>query len=152
MIALLQRVTSASVTVEEALIAAIDAGLLLFIAVERDDREQQADRLLQRLLHYRVFPDQEGRMNRSVRDVGGALLLVPQFTLAADTRKGSRPGFSPAASAAEGARLFDYLVACARQQLPTEVQTGRFGADMKVALINDGPVTFSLRAAPGCPD
>jgi len=148
MIALLQRVTKASVTVEEARIAAIGAGLLLFIAVERNDREQQADRLLQRVLHYRVFPDQEGRMNRSVLDVGGALLLVPQFTLAADTRKGTRPGFSTAAAHVDGARLFDYLVGRARQQLPTTVQWGRFGADMQVALINNGPVTFSLRVPP----
>jgi len=151
MIALLQRVTTASVIVAGVLIAEIGAGLLLFIAVEDGDSEQQVDRLLRRLLHYRVFPDEGGRMNRSVLDIGGELLLVPQFTLAADTRKGSRPGFSAAAPAVEGARLFDYLVACARQQLSAAVQAGRFGADMQVALINDGPVTFFLRSAPARP-
>jgi len=151
MIALLQRVTTASVTVDGVLIAEIGAGLLLFIAVECGDREQQAARLLHRLLHYRVFPDEEGRMNRSVLDAGGELLLVPQFTLAADTRTGTRPGFSTAASPEDAARLFGYLVDRARRQLPAEVQWGRFGADMQVSLINDGPVTFSLRAEPAQP-
>jgi D-tyrosyl-tRNA(Tyr) deacylase len=145
MIALLQRVTAAQVTTAGAIIATIDQGLLVFVAVEPDDGEPQAERLLQRLLGYRVFADAEGRMNRSVTDVGGGLLLVPQFTLAADTSKGTRPGFSTAAPPERGARLFDYLVGRARQAY-TRVASGHFGADMLVTLTNDGPVTFWLRA------
>jgi len=120
---------------------------MVLIGVERGDAEAQADRLLERLLTYRVFQDDQGRMNRSLRDTAGGLLLVPQFTLAADTRTGTRPGFSPAAEPAEGRRLFDYLVARARLT-HSVVQTGRFGANMQVWLTNDGPVTFWLRTEP----
>jgi D-tyrosyl-tRNA(Tyr) deacylase len=147
MIGLLQRVSRADVSVAGEVVGKIGRGLLVLVAVERGDREEQADRLLERLLTYRVFPDDEGRMNRSVQDVGGGLLLVSQFTLAADTRKGTRPGFTPAAAPEEGQRLFDYLVSRARNAHPV-VQTGVFGADMAVSLINDGPVTFWLRVDP----
>jgi D-tyrosyl-tRNA(Tyr) deacylase len=147
MIGLLQRVSRADVSVAGEVVGRIERGLLVLVAVERGDREEQADRLLERLLTYRVFPDDEGRMNRSVQDVGGGLLLVSQFTLAADTRKGTRPGFTPAAAPEEGQRLFDYLVSRARIAHPV-VQTGVFGADMAVSLINDGPVTFWLRVEP----
>ena len=144
MIGLLQRVSHAEVRVETKIVGAIQAGLMVLVGVERGDSEQQADRLLERLLTYRVFPDDEGRMNRSLQDVGGGLLLVSQFTLAADTRKGTRPGFSPAAEPPEGKRLFDYLVRRAREQHGV-VETGEFGAHMQVTLTNDGPVTFWLQ-------
>lgn len=147
MIGLLQRVTSAAVRVDGQQIGQIDRGLLVLIGVERGDSEAQADRLLERLLTYRVFPDDAGRMNRSLVDIRGGLLLVPQFTLAADTRKGTRPGFSPAAQPQEGQRLFDYLAARARQA-HCVVQAGVFGANMQVSLTNDGPVTFWLRVDP----
>lgn len=147
MIALLQRVRSASVDVAGRCCAKIGPGLLVFIAVERGDREPQAARLLERILGYRVFVDEVGHMNLSLREVGGELLLVPQFTLAADTRKGTRPSFSPAAPPAQGGRLFEYLCTLAREQ-PLHVETGRFGADMQVTLVNDGPVTLSLRVPP----
>lgn len=143
MIGLLQRVSQASVTVDNQVIGRIQRGLLVLIGVQRGDTEAQADRLLERLLTYRVFADGEGRMNRSVQDVGGELLLVSQFTLAADTSKGTRPGFSPAAEPADGRRLFDYIVRRARER-HSAVQTGEFGADMQVSSINDGPVTFWL--------
>ena len=147
MIALLQRVAMAEVRVAEEVIGAIGAGLAVFIAVERGDLEAQADRLLERIIGYRIFPDAEGRMNLSLREHGGGLLLVSQFTLAADTGKGNRPSFTPAAAPGEGERLFEYLVERARGSSVT-VATGRFGADMQVALVNDGPVTFSLRVPP----
>lgn len=147
MIGLLQRVAAAHVEVGGDRVGEIGPGLLVLVGVERGDTEIQADRLLERLLGYRVFADPEGKMNLSVRDVSGGLLLVPQFTLAADTRKGMRPSFTPAASPAEGERLFAYLVEQARQQ-HTPVATGRFGAHMQVSLTNDGPVTFWLRAVP----
>lgn len=150
MIALLQRVSSASVVVEGALVGAIDAGLMVLLCAERDDSEREADALLAKLLGYRVFSDEAGKMNRSVADVGGGLLLVPQFTLAADTRSGTRPSFTPAAPPAEGRRLFDHVVAAARQRHPL-VATGVFGADMKVSLTNDGPVTFWLQVKPPQP-
>lgn len=143
--ALIQRVRQASVTVDGRETGAIDHGLLAFIGVERGDDEVQAERLLHKLLHYRVFSDPEGRMNRNLQQAEGGLLLVSQFTLAADTRKGMRPGFSSAAPPAEGQRLFDHLVARARAAWPG-VATGEFGADMRVALINDGPVTFLLES------
>lgn len=145
MIGLLQRVTAAEVKVDGAVIGSIERGLLVLIGVERADNEAQADRLLERLLSYRVFADADGKMNLSLVDVAGGLLLVPQFTLAADTQKGTRPGFSPAAESQEGRRLFDYLVQRARQA-HCVVQTGKFGANMQVSLTNDGPVTFWLRA------
>lgn len=147
---MLQRVTSASVTVEARTTAAIERGLLVFVGVERDDDEARAERLLERVLGYRVFPDGEGRMNRSLVDVHGGLLLVPQFTLAADTRKGMRPSFSSAAAPEHGERLFDHLVARAGAA-HARVEAGHFGADMQVALVNDGPVTFILRTAAGAP-
>lgn len=147
MIALLQRVTQAQVLVDGAVIARIGPGLLVFIGIEHADAEAAADRLLQRLLGYRVFADAQGKMNHSLRDVEGGLLLVPQFTLAADTQKGMRPSFTPAAAPEQGSQLFDYLL-CKARAAYGEVASGRFGADMQVALVNDGPVTFSLQVAP----
>jgi D-tyrosyl-tRNA(Tyr) deacylase len=144
MIALIQRVSSASVAVAGERIGAIGPGLLALVAVRPADDETAADRLLARLLGYRVFGDAEGRMNLSLADTGGGLLLVPQFTLAADTRKGTRPGFSTAAPPEQARRLFDVLCQRARTAHP-DVATGRFGADMQVALVNDGPVTFWLQ-------
>lgn len=141
MIGLLQRVSGARVEVAGLTVAAIGRGLLVLVGVQRGDDAARAERLLERLLGYRVFPDQAGRMNLCLRDIGGGLLLVPQFTLAADTRKGTRASFTPAAPPELGAKLFDHLVARARAAHPL-VETGRFGADMQVGLVNDGPVTF----------
>lgn len=148
MIGLLQRVSSAQVVVDGAVAAEIERGLVVFVGVEAGDGEGEAERLLERLLGYRVFPDEDGRMNRSLREIRGGLLLVPQFTLAADTRKGARPSFSSAAPPETGRTLFEYLVEQARATYPA-VQSGRFGADMKVTLTNDGPVTFWLQVPPG---
>jgi D-tyrosyl-tRNA(Tyr) deacylase len=147
MIGLLQRVSRANVRVDGAVIGAIEQGLLVLIGIERGDGPAQAGRLLERLLGYRVFPDAEDKMNLSLRDIGGGLLLVPQFTLPADTRKGMRPSFTPAAPPAEGKALFDYLLTQARQT-HGKVACGRFGANMQVELVNDGPVTFWLHVAP----
>lgn len=144
MIALIQRVTSASVTVEDRCVAEINQGILALIGVEKEDTTDQADRLLQRMLGYRIFADADDKMNLSILDIAGGLLLVPQFTLAADTKKGMRPGFSTGASPQDGERLFKYLSDVA-QQTYKKTQTGIFGADMKVALVNDGPVTFWLQ-------
>jgi D-tyrosyl-tRNA(Tyr) deacylase len=146
-IGLLQRVSVAQVVVEGEAVAAICRGLLVLVGVERGDGRPQADRLLERLLGYRVFADSDGKMNLNVRDIDGGLLLVPQFTLAADTYKGMRPSFTPAAPPEQGQALFDYLVRQA-QGAYQHVGAGRFGADMQVSLTNDGPVTFWLRAAP----
>jgi len=143
MIALIQRVTEARVVVAGEVVGAVGRGLLAFVAVEPGDTTARAERLLERVLGYRVFPDAEGRMNLSLPDIGGGLLLVSQFTLAADTRKGMRPSFSSAAPPEEGRRLFDHLVERARA-VHAPVAAGRFGADMQVALVNDGPVTFLL--------
>ena len=143
MIALLQRVKSARVTVEEQSIGEIGRGLLVFVGVQKGDTEQRASRLLERVLGYRVFPDQDDRMNLSVTDIRGGLLLVSQFTLAADTSKGMRPGFSTAAPPEEGERLYDYFVQLAANKHAV-VESGAFGADMQVALVNDGPVTIWL--------
>lgn len=144
MIGLLQRVSEASVAVGGCTIAAIGPGLLVLVGVERGDGPQTAERLAERLLAYRVFPDAQGRMNLSVREAGGALLLVPQFTLAADTAKGNRPGFSRAADPELGQRLFGALArACEAGGVVPAL--GRFGAHMQVSLVNDGPVTLSLR-------
>jgi D-aminoacyl-tRNA deacylase len=151
MIGLLQRVSTARVVVDGATVGEIGHGMLVLAAVERGDSEREADRLLERLLSYRVFSDADRRMNLSLRDIRGGLLLVPQFTLAADTRKGTRPGFSTAAVPAEGRRLFDYLYAQARIA-HASVASGVFGADMQVSLTNDGPVTFWLQAAPSDPN
>jgi D-tyrosyl-tRNA(Tyr) deacylase len=145
MIGLLQRVGEASVTVDGERIAAIGRGLLVLVGVEREDTETDAHRLAERLLTYRVFPDDEGRMNRSLLDTAGELLLVPQFTLAADTRKGTRASFTRAAAPESGRRLYEVLLAACRERLP-QTQSGVFGAHMQVALVNDGPVTFRLES------
>ncbi|MFJ7568167.1 D-aminoacyl-tRNA deacylase [Herminiimonas sp. NPDC097707] len=147
MIALLQRVTCASVVVNDATIGAIDAGLMVLLCAERGDTQKEADALLGKLLAYRVFADDAGKMNRSVMDVAGGLLLVPQFTLAADTCSGTRPSFTPAAAPELARKLFDYFVAQAAQR-HAQVATGEFGADMQVSLTNDGPVTFWLQVKP----
>lgn len=152
MIALLQRVSQASVHVNEnpsapTLTGSIGAGIMALVAVEKGDTEAQADRLLQRIIAYRIFEDAQGRMNLDLRQAGGQLLLVSQFTLAADTNKGNRPSFTRAAEPQEGRRLFDYLLEAARRELG-DVPTGRFGAHMQVSLVNDGPVTFRLRVPP----
>lgn len=144
MIALLQRVSQASVTVDDACIARIEKGLLVLLCAEKDDTEAEADALLTKLLAYRVFADEAGKMNLNLAQVQGALLLVPQFTLAADTRSGTRPSFTPAAPPERAKTLFDYVVSRA-QALHTFVETGRFGADMQVSLVNNGPVTFWLQ-------
>ncbi|KJV35276.1 D-aminoacyl-tRNA deacylase [Luteibacter yeojuensis] len=144
MISLLQRVESARVDVDGETVGAIGAGLLALVAVEPGDGDAQCRRMLERLLGYRVFSDAEGKMNLGLAETGGGLLLVSQFTLAADTRKGMRPSFTTAAAPDEARRWFDHLVALARDAHPPGVETGRFGAHMKVHLINDGPVTFRL--------
>lgn len=148
MIALLQRVSMAQVVIDDATVGAIERGLLVLLGVEVGDTTVEADRLLERLLNYRVFSDDAGKMNLSLRDISGGLLLVPQFTLAADTRKGLRPGFSTAAPPEQGRLLFDHVVMQA-QRAHARVATGRFGADMQVTLTNDGPVTFWLQLRPG---
>ena len=147
MIALLQRVSEAAVHVNGKLTGETGKGILALVGVERGDSEKQADRLLQRILAYRIFPDGAGRMNLNVRQAGGGLLLVPQFTLAADTNSGNRPSFTPAAESAEGRRLFDYLAQQANGEMDG-VANGIFGADMQVSLVNDWPVTFWLQVPP----
>jgi D-aminoacyl-tRNA deacylase len=144
-IALIQRVTEARVEVDGKDIGAIGRGILALVGVERGDTEAQAERLVERVLGYRIFPDGEGKMNLSLLDLKGDLLAVPQFTLAADTKKGTRPGFSTAATPEDGKRLFGFF--CERAVQKTNVRTGRFGADMKVSLVNDGPVTFWLQTS-----
>jgi D-tyrosyl-tRNA(Tyr) deacylase len=146
MIALIQRVTSASVRIEDQIVGSIEAGLLALVAVQPDDGEAQTRRMLERLLGYRVFADDAGRMNRSLAETGGGLLLVSQFTLAADTRSGMRPSFTRAAPPEHARRWFDHLLELARAAHP-RVETGRFGAHMVVQLVNDGPVTFWLDTA-----
>jgi D-tyrosyl-tRNA(Tyr) deacylase len=143
MIGLLQRVSSASVAVNGSIIGQIGRGLLVLVAVHRDDDERDIGRLAERILTYRVFADADGRMNRSVQDVSGGLLLVPQFTLTADTRKGTRASFTKGAEPTKAASYFDGLVTICRESLKT-VETGQFAADMQVSLTNDGPVTFWL--------
>jgi D-tyrosyl-tRNA(Tyr) deacylase len=147
MIALIQRVSQARVRVAGEVVGEIGTGLLALVCAERDDGEREADALLAKLLAYRVFPDEAGRMNRSLREVGGGLLVVSQFTLAADTNTGTRPSFTPAAPPELGQRLYDRFVAAARREHPV-VATGTFGAMMQVELINDGPVTFWLQVGP----
>ena len=144
MIGLLQRVSRASVSVEGKCVGQINTGLMVLIGVEKNDGREQAERLVKKLLGYRVFPDDEGKMNLSVLDIAGEVLLVPQFTLVADTDKGMRPSFSSAAPPEQGADLFAAVVDIMSQHLP-QVQTGQFGADMAVELVNDGPVTFWLQ-------
>ena len=147
MISVLQRVREARVEVAGTVVGAIGPGLLVLVCAERGDSEAQAQRLLAKVLKLRIFSDAAGKMNRSVQDVGGGLLLVSQFTLAADTTGGNRPSFTQAAAPDEGRRLYDYLVAQARAAHPV-VATGQFAADMQVHLVNDGPVTIPLRMAP----
>ena len=146
MITILQRVREARVEVAGAAGGEIGPGLLALVCAEQGDGEAEAGKLLAKVLKLRIFADEAGKMNRSLTDTGGGLLLVSQFTLAADTRSGMRPGFSTAAAPAEAERIFGELVAACRQQLPTGVETGRFGAHMLVSLANDGPVTFLLQA------
>jgi D-tyrosyl-tRNA(Tyr) deacylase len=141
-IALVQRVSEAGVSVDGKTIASISRGILALVGVERGDTEAQADRLAEKISAFRIFPDEAGKMNRSLTEIGGALLVVPQFTLVADTKSGTRPSFSSGASPAEGERLFNYFAN------KTRAATGRFGADMKVSLVNDGPVTFWLQVSP----
>ena len=147
--ALIQRVTRAEVVVEEESVGAIEGGLLVLVGVEKGDDEARADKLLHKMLHYRVFADENDKMNLNVQQAGGSLLLVSQFTLAADTGSGMRPSFSSAAPPAEGERLFTYLVDKARErgrELGVGIETGRFGANMQVSLLNDGPVTFLIES------
>jgi D-tyrosyl-tRNA(Tyr) deacylase len=146
-IALIQRVTRAEVTVSSESVGKIGRGILALVAVERGDTEAQADRLAERILGYRIFGDAEDKMNLNVMDVGGGVLLVSQFTLAADTRKGMRPSFTPAADPETGKRLFDYFVEKVRAR-HSPVETGRFGTNMQIELVNDGPVTFILSVPP----
>ena len=143
MIGLIQRVQEAAVQIEGETVASIGSGLLVLVGFRQGDREDRIERFAERLLNYRVFPDDQGRMNRALREINGGLLLVPQFTLAADTNSGNRPSFTPAAAPADGEALFNSLVAHVREVWP-ETGVGRFGADMQVSLINDGPVTFWL--------
>jgi D-tyrosyl-tRNA(Tyr) deacylase len=143
--ALIQRVKNASVTVNGKTIASIEQGLLVLLGVGHEDDKAKADKLLKKLLSYRIFADSDDKMNLSVSDIGGELLIVSQFTLMADTQKGTRPGFSSAAKPALAEQLYDYFVEQAKKQHPAEkIATGQFAADMKVALVNDGPVTFML--------
>jgi D-tyrosyl-tRNA(Tyr) deacylase len=146
MITIIQRVATAHVSVDGQTLGAIERGIMALVAVEPDDDEQSAARLLERILNYRIFPDAGGRMNLALKDVAGGLLLIPQFTLAADTCKGNRPSFSGAAAPEHGKRLFGYLAERAKSVYP-RVECGRFGADMQVFLVNDGPVTFILRTS-----
>ena len=147
MIALVQRVAEASVAVGGETVGAIGTGLLALLGVERGDSEAEAARLAERVLGYRIFPDSDGKMNRSLADIQGELLVVPQFTLVADTKSGARRSFSRGASPAEGERLYLVFVEEAKKR-KARVATGRFGAHMKVSLVNDGPVTFWLQVAP----
>ncbi len=146
MITIIQRVASAKVTVNSQEIGKIDTGIMALVAVEKEDSQKDAQRLLERILNYRIFADSDGRMNLSLRDINGGLLLIPQFTLAADTQKGNRPSFTSAASPEHGKGLFGYLQELAKQTYPN-VGFGQFGADMQVSLVNNGPVTFMLRTS-----
>ncbi len=144
MITIIQRVTTAKVTVNQQIIGQIETGIMALVAVEKNDTEKEAERLLERILNYRIFADEADRMNLSVKSIGGGLLLVPQFTLAADTQKGNRPSFITAAPPEKAQQLFQYLQGFALKSY-TQVQFGQFGADMQVSLINNGPVTFTLK-------
>ena len=145
MLILIQRVTQAHVSVDDEVVGAIGPGLLAFVGIEPGDGDREIERMSERLLGYRVFSDDEGRMNRSVWDIGGEVLLVSQFTLAADTSSGMRPSFTSAAAPDEARAIFEQLVGKVRQKHPERVETGRFGAHMIISLVNDGPVTFLLR-------
>jgi D-tyrosyl-tRNA(Tyr) deacylase len=144
MIGLIQRVRSAQVDVDQQTIGKIDQGILLLLGVQREDTNQLADKLLHKVINYRIFEDDGGKMNRSLLDIQGELLIVSQFTLPADTRKGMRPSFTPAAPPAIGLALYEYFIEQAGLAIESSVQTGEFGADMQVSLVNDGPVTFWL--------
>ena len=144
MIGLIQRVTSASVEIDSITIGEINNGILLFLGVEKEDTTQQVEKLLHKVINYRIFEDDAGKMNLSLLDIAGELLIVPQFTLVADTKKGLRPSFSSAAPPAHGKQLYDEFVSLAKQKLNT-VETGEFGADMQVSLVNSGPITFILQ-------
>jgi len=144
MISIIQRVTQAQVSIENQLVAKIDRGIMALVAIEKLDSEKSAQRLFERIVSYRIFPDAEQRMNLSLQSIQGGLLLVPQFTLAADTNSGTRPSFSPSASPEKGEQLFNYFVSYAQGNYPY-IETGQFGADMQVSLTNDGPVTFTLK-------
>ncbi|MEY3288573.1 MAG: hypothetical protein RLZZ419_815 [Pseudomonadota bacterium] len=148
MISIIQRVTTAKVTVNNQDLGQIATGIMALVAVEKEDSQKDAERLLERILNYRIFADDNDRMNLSLIDINGGLLLIPQFTLAADTQKGNRPGFTSAASPEKGRQLFGYLQELATITYPN-VQFGQFGADMQVSLINNGPVTFTLRTSTG---
>ena len=145
MLGLIQRVSSASVTVDDAEIAKIDQGIALLLGIQKNDNEDDVEKLLIKVLKYRIFADLDGKMNQSLTDIGGELLIVSQFTLAADTRKGLRPGFSSAAPPDQAESLYDYFLSLAKDTHPI-VQHGRFGADMRVTLTNNGPVTFMLQS------
>jgi D-aminoacyl-tRNA deacylase len=144
MLTVIQRVTTAKVTANQCIVGEINAGIMALVAVEKHDTEKTAQRLLERILNYRIFPDENDRMNLSLIDIQGGLLLVPQFTLAANTERGNRPSFASAAAPEKGLQLFGYLQTLATESYPL-VQFGEFGADMQVSLVNDGPVTFTLR-------
>ncbi|WP_428354351.1 D-aminoacyl-tRNA deacylase [Methyloprofundus sp.] len=144
MITIIQRVTQAQVSIENQLVGKIETGILALVAIEKADSEKSAQRLFERVMNYRIFPDSEQRMNLSLQSIQGGLLLVPQFTLAADTNSGNRPSFTPAATREKGEQLFNYLVSYALEHYP-ETQIGQFGANMQVSLTNDGPVTFTLK-------
>ncbi len=145
MLGLIQRVSSALVTIDDAEVAKIDQGLVILLGIQKNDTEDDAEKLLLKTLRYRIFPDLNGKMNQSLSDIAGELLIVSQFTLAAETRKGLRPSFSSAAAPDQAESLYDYFLSLARDKHPI-VQHGQFGADMKVALTNDGPVTFMLQS------
>jgi D-tyrosyl-tRNA(Tyr) deacylase len=144
MLTIIQRVTTAKVTINNQDIGKIDTGIMALVAVEKDDKQKDAERLLERILNYRIFADSDDRMNLSLRDINGGLLLVPQFTLAADTQKGNRPSFTSAAPPEKGRQLFEYLQHITKTTY-LNVKFGQFGADMQVFLVNDGPVTFILK-------
>ena len=147
MIALIQRVQHAQVVVDGETVGKIDKGILALIGVQKEDHDKSAKRLAERVASYRIFPDSEDKMNLSLKDIGGQILLVPQFTLAADTKKGNRPSFASAAPPVHGEQLFNHFCTCMQgimREIDGEIQTGVFGADMKVSLLNDGPVTFWL--------
>lgn len=143
MITIIQRVTHANVVIADSQVGKIDRGIMALIAIEKEDTEKSVHRLLERILNYRIFPDQDDRMNLNLKTIQGGLLLVPQFTLAADTNSGNRPSFTPAATPERGKQLFNYLVTHAKEVYPM-TESGSFGADMQVSLLNDGPVTFTL--------
>lgn len=143
MITIIQRVTQAHVSINDEIVGQINQGIMALIAIQKQDKEKQAERLFERILNYRIFCDQNNKMNLSVQDIGGGLLLIPQFTLAADTAKGNRPSFTSAGTPEQSKILFDYFLDHAKQRYE-KIAHGQFGADMQVALINDGPVTFTL--------